>query len=83
MAALLKLRSLKKSDKHTVNIQGKSYSATKVERINHQDNNIQAYFLSEYQYLPILIKQTKSGRNYLYEITNFKMSDVKGLQVTL
>lgn len=79
----IETQEFKKSDKHTVNIQGKSYSATKVERINHQDNNIQAYFLSEYQYLPILIKQTKSGRNYLYEITNFKMSDVKGLQVTL
>jgi hypothetical protein len=76
-------QEFKKSDNRTVSIQGKSYNATTVERINHQDSNIQAYFLSEYQYLPILIRQTKSGRNYLYEITNFKISDVEELQVTL
>ncbi len=66
-----------------INIQGKNYTAIKVVRTNHQGNNIQAYFLKEYRYLPVLIKQIKGGRNYLYEITNLKIPNINGLQVTL
>ncbi|SMN17082.1 hypothetical protein CRYPA_879 [uncultured Candidatus Thioglobus sp.] len=79
----IEIQEFKKTNNQTISVQGKPYDAIKVERINHQGNKIQVYFLSEYQYLPILIKQTKGGRNYLYEITNLKMSDIKGLQVTL
>ena len=70
-------------DNQIVNIQGKNYTAIKVVRTNHQGNNIQAYFLKEYRYLPVLIKQIKGGRNYLYEITNLKIPNINGLQVTL
>jgi hypothetical protein len=76
-------QDFKKFENQEITIQGKIYSAIKIERINHQGNNIQAYFLSEFRYLPILIQQTKKGRQYLYEITDLNLSDVKGLQVTL
>ncbi|MBC8494153.1 MAG: DUF3108 domain-containing protein [Candidatus Thioglobus sp.] len=79
----VKTQEFQRFNNQTVNIQGENYVATKMARINHQGDNIQAYFLKEYQYLPVLIKQIKSGRNYLYEITNLKMPDIKGLQVTL
>lgn len=58
---------------HTINIQGKTHEAVKVKRIDRQNNPVEAYFLPDYQYLPILIKQTKHGRKYAYEITSIKM----------
>lgn len=70
-------QDFKKSGDQIISLQGKKYNAIKVERINHQGSNIQAYFLPEYHYLPVLIKQTKSGKNYTYEINNFKLSKVE------
>lgn len=64
---------------HTISIQGKTHEAVKVKRIGRQDNPLEAYFLPDYQYLPILIKQTRHGRKYTYEITSIKMEADKKL----
>lgn len=72
-------QDFKKSKNQSISLKGKTYNAVNVERTNHKNNNIQAYFLPEYQYLPVLIKQTKSGREYIYKITDLKMSTAKKL----
>ncbi len=76
-------QKFKKTENQVIKINNKEFNTIKVELINSNDNDIQAYFLSEYRYLPILIKRTKSGRDYVYEINNFKISEIEKLQVTL
>ncbi len=66
----------------TITINNKTLKTIKIKRTQH-DSNIEAYFLPDQQYLPILIKQTKDGRDYVYEITNLNQTEVKRLQVTL
>jgi hypothetical protein len=66
----------KRTKNQIVKIDNQTFSAVKVERINSK-NNIQAYFLSEYQYLPVIIKLTKGSKKYRYEIKDFKVSEVK------
>ncbi|SFV79450.1 hypothetical protein MNB_SUP05-11-43 [hydrothermal vent metagenome] len=43
---------------------------------------MQAYFLSKYRYLPVIIKMTKGSKKYRYEIKDFKVSEAKKLQVS-
>jgi hypothetical protein len=71
----------KKTKNQIVKIDNQTFSAVKVELINSK-NNIEAYFLSGYQYLPVIIKVTKGSRKYHYEIKDFKVSEVKKLQVS-
>jgi len=66
----------------TITINNKTLKAIKIKRTKH-DSNIEAYFLPDQQYLPILIKQTKGARDYVYEITNLNQTEVEKLQVTL
>ena len=47
-------------------------STIKIEKIS-QGARLEAYFLPEYQYLPISIKQVKNGRDYHYQIVNFQL----------
>ncbi len=79
----IETQEFKKTGDQTISLQGKTHNTIKIERINHKGSNIQAYFLSEYQYLPIVIKQAKGGRDYLYEIIDLKLSNIEKLQVTL
>lgn len=72
----------KKTRNQTTTIDSQTFNAVKVERINSESNNIQAYFLSEYQYLPVTIKLTKGSKKYLYEIKDFDITEVKKLQVS-
>lgn len=64
---------------HTISLQGKPHNTVKIKQINRQEDAVEAYFFPEYQYLPILIMQTKQGRKYTYEMTNLKISTDKGL----
>ena len=66
----------------TITINNKTLKAIKIKRTKH-DSNIEAYFLPDQQYLPILIKQTKGVRDYVYEITNLNQTEVEKIQVTL
>ncbi len=72
----------KKTESQTITIDNQTFKTIKVERIDSENNNIQAYFLSEYRYLPVTIKLTKGSKKYLYEIKDFEMSEVKKLQVS-
>ncbi len=78
----IKQQRFKKTKNQTITIDNQTFKAIKVERINSENNNMQAYFLSEYRYLPVIIKQTKGSKKYLYEIKNFEISEVKKLQVS-
>lgn len=71
-----------KTPNQTIIINNNPIKTIKIKRTQH-DSNIEAYFLPNQQYLPILIKQTKGGRDYVYEITNFNQTEVEKLQVTL
>ena len=72
----------KKTENQVVRIDNQTFSAVKLERINSKKNNMQAYFLSEYRYLPVIIKLTKGSKKYRYEIKDFKVSEIKKLQVS-
>ena len=72
----------KKTENQVVRINSQAFNAVKVERINSENNNMQAYFLSGYQYLPVTIKMTKGSKKYLYQIKDFEISEVKKLQVS-
>ncbi len=68
-----------KTKNHPVEIDNKTIEAVKVERTDDKNNIIKAYFLPNYQYLPAIIKQTKGSRDYVYEINNFKISEIEKL----
>ena len=70
-------RTFKKTNNQKITLNNQQFNAIKVERVDSKDNNIKAYFLSEYQYLPVLIQQTKGGRDYAYEMSNFKLSKIE------
>ena len=72
----------KKTENQVVKINSQAFNAIKVDRINSENNNTQAYFLSGYQYLPVTIKMTKGSKKYLYQIKDFEISEVKKLQVS-
>ena len=72
----------KKTENQIVSVDNQTFNAIKVERINSENNNMQAYFLSEYRYLPVIIKMTKGSKKYRYEIKDFKASEVRRLQVS-
>ena len=72
----------KKTENQAIKINGQTFNATRVDRINNKDNNMQAYFLSEYRYLPVIIKQAKGSKKYRYEIKDLDVSDIKKLQVS-
>ena len=62
----------KKTNDQTITLNGETLNTIKIERIKHEGKNMQAYFLPDYQYLPVLIEQTKGSRNYTYKINNFE-----------
>ncbi len=68
----IKKKEFKRVRNQDISLQGKTYNAIKIERVNHQGNAIQAYFLAEFDYLPVLIKQTEKGKQYVYEMIDFK-----------
>ena len=62
----------KKTGNQIINFNQKQMNAIKIEKIS-QGTRLEAYFLPEYQYLPISIKQVKNGRDYHYQIVNFQL----------
>jgi len=71
-----------KTENQTIRINNQTFDAIRVDRINQDDNNMQAYFLSEYRYLPVIIKQTKGTKKYRYEIKDFKISEVRDFKTS-
>ena len=63
----------KKTGNQSISLNQKKFNAIKIEKIGEGDQ-LEAYFLPEYQYLPISIKQVKNGRDYHYQITNYQLS---------
>ena len=61
----------KKTSLQPINLNQQQLTAIKIEKIGKGDR-LEAYFLPEYQYLPISIKQVKNGRDYHYQITNYQ-----------
>ena len=68
----VKQHHYKKTGNQLISLNQKTIKAIKIEKIGDGDK-LEAYFLPEYQYLPISIKQVKNGRNYLYQITNYQL----------
>lgn len=69
----VKQHHYKKTGNQSISLNQKTIKAIKIEKIGDVDK-LEAYFLPEYQYLPISIKQVKNGRNYHYQITNYQLS---------
>ncbi|BBB22338.1 conserved hypothetical protein [Abyssogena phaseoliformis symbiont OG214] len=74
----------KRANERLIKINNQSVKAIKISRINASNNNIKAYFLPKYGYLPALIERNKNGKNYTYKLTNLQIENgVKGkLQVS-
>lgn len=68
----IKQHHYKKTGNQSISLNQKTIKAIKIEKIGDGDK-LEAYFLPEYQYLPISIKQVKNGRNYHYKITNYQL----------
>nr|BBA26277.1 conserved hypothetical protein [bacterium symbiont of Abyssogena mariana] len=65
----------KRTNGHLLKINDQSVKAIKVSRINANNNNIKAYFLPKYQYLPVLIEQNKGNKRYTYTLTNLQIKN--------
>lgn len=78
----VKQHHYQKSKKEDIKINNQTFKTIRVDRMNSANNKSQIYYLTEYRYLPVIIKQTKGSKKYLYEIKDFKISEVEKLQVT-
>lgn len=64
------------SKNQTLTINNKALLVSKVEKINN-NNKITAFFSYQHDYLPILILQNKSGKDYEYRLINLKNGKTK------
>jgi hypothetical protein len=78
----VKQHHYKKTENQAIKIDGQTFNAVRVDRMNSGNNKSQIYFLTKYRYLPVIIKQTKGAKQYLYKIKDFKIPEVEKLQVT-
>jgi len=65
-----------------IDINNKPTSVIKVDISKKSGDKIEVYYLSEYMYLPVLIKKDKGNEKYEYKIKDYEISEVKKLQVT-
>ncbi len=78
----VKQHHYQKSKNVDIKINNRTFKTIKVDRMDSTNNKSQIYYLTEYRYLPVIIKQTKGSKKYLYKIKDFKISEVEKLQVT-
>ncbi|QKQ23753.1 DUF3108 domain-containing protein [Candidatus Ruthia endofausta] len=64
----------KRVNERLIKINNQSVKVIKISRIN-TSNNIKAYFLPKYGYLPALIERNKNGKNYTYKLTNLQIEN--------
>jgi len=65
-----------------IDINNKPTSVIRVDISKKSGDKIEVYYLSEYMYLPVLIKKDKGNEKYEYKIKDYEISEVKKLQVT-
>lgn len=52
-----------------------------IMRIGDNNNKIEAYFLSDYEFIPALILRTNGSKEYVYQLKRLKFTDKSQLQV--
>jgi len=65
----------KRVNEHLIKINNQSVKAIKMIRINASNNDIKAYFLPKYGYLPALIERHKNGKKYTYKLTDLQIEN--------
>ncbi len=78
----VKQHHYQKTQNTDIKINNQTFKAVRVDRMNSSNNKSQIYYLTEYRYLPVIIKQTKGSKKYLYEIINFEILEVEKLQIS-
>jgi hypothetical protein len=62
-----------KTNNQTVDVNGQVLMTIKVNTLNKNDNNMQAYFSPKHQYLPVLIEQVRQGKKYQYKLIGLQI----------
>jgi len=62
-----------KTNNQAIDVNGQVLMTIKVNTLNKNDNNMQAYFSPKHQYLPVLIEQVRQGKKYQYKLIKLQI----------